>query len=189
MVEIDEAVIRLARHHLPSIGGSAWTDQRSKVVIGDGIDFVKSQPAQSFDVIIVDSTDPSGPGESLFTEPFYHACARALTRDGIFVNQSGVPFLQGAELRETTKYRRAAFAQASLYLVAAPTYIGGFMGLGLASNRTTKSLTEQELADRAISAGINGKTRYWSTAVHLAAFALPPYISDQLLPAASELNL
>lgn len=180
MVEIDEAVVRLAQLHLPAIGGSAWTDPRAKIIIADGIDFVARQPAGTFDVIIVDSTDPAGPGEPLFTETFFRACARALTPAGILVNQSGVPFLQGAELRETTRYRRAAFAQAGLYLVAAPTYIGGFMALGFASNSPLRPLDEPELTLRGTSAGIIGETKYWTAAMHRAAFALPPYISSQI---------
>ena len=180
MVEIDEAVIRLARQHLPAIGGSAWADTRSNVLVADGIEFIKNQPNQSFDVIIVDSTDPAGPGERLFTDAFYRACARVLTDDGILVNQSGVPFLQEEELRDTTRSRRAAFAYASAYLVAAPTYIGGFMALGFASNRVPDALSASELTGRAKSAGIDGETQYWTAAIHAAAFALPPYIKNQL---------
>ena len=71
MIEIDGEVIRLAREHMPGIGGGAWTDPRAEVVIGDGIDHVRQAAPGSFDAVIVDSTDPIGIGETLFTDEFY----------------------------------------------------------------------------------------------------------------------
>ncbi len=71
MVEIDGEVIRLSKEFLPGIGGDAWNDPRAEVIVGDGIDYVKHAPDASFDVIIVDSTDPIGVGEVLFTDEFY----------------------------------------------------------------------------------------------------------------------
>ena len=68
MVEIDGEVIRLAKEFLPAIGGDAWNDPRAEVIVGDGIDYVKRAPDASFDAIIVDSTDPIGVGEVLFTD-------------------------------------------------------------------------------------------------------------------------
>ena len=79
MVEIDSEVIRLAKEFLPGIAGDAWTDERAQVIVGDGIEYVQRAPDGSFDVIIVNSTDPIGVGEVLFTDTFYHNCARILT--------------------------------------------------------------------------------------------------------------
>ena len=183
MVEIDEAVIRLARQYMPEIGGDAWTDPRSEIVIADGITFVHEAKSHSFDAIIVDSTDPVGAGETLFTHEFYKECARVLTFEGILVNQCGVPFLQGQELANSTALRRAVFSDVGVYLVAAPTYIGGFMALGIAGQRDVLPPAELELKARGIAAGVYGSTRYWTPAVHKAAFALPPYISAALQPA------
>jgi spermidine synthase len=177
MVEIDEAVIRLSKAHLPSIAGDAWADPRADVIVGDGIAFAAAADSGSFDVIIVDSTDPAGPGESLFTEAFYRDCARVLTTDGLLVNQCGVPFMQAEELRDTTALRRRVFEYTSAYVAAVPTYVGGFMALGVASNTPILPIEPAELSARAIRSGIAGKTRYWSPNVHAASFALPPYIS------------
>ena len=180
MVEIDEAVIRLSRQHLPSIGRTAWDDPRAKVIVGDGIAHVAQAPSASVDVIIVDSTDPAGPGESLFTEAFYRDCARILRPGGLLVNQSGVPFMQPDELRETTALRARVFAHVSAYVAAVPTYVGGFMTLGIASDRALPQVQQDELASRALAAGMSHETSYWSPAVHIASFALPPYISRAL---------
>ncbi|WP_114375057.1 polyamine aminopropyltransferase [Elioraea thermophila] len=182
MVEIDEAVIRLCRQHMPMIGGECWSDPRAEVVIGDGIAFVREAPEASFDAIIVDSTDPIGVGEVLFTDAFYADCARILTPGGVVVNQCGVPFMQADELRETSLRRARAFSDVSAYVAAVPTYVGGLMTLGWASNRPgLRHLGVEEVARRAEAAGILGKTRYWTPAVHVASFALPPYIAE-LLP-------
>ncbi len=180
MVEIDGDVIRLAREHLPAIGGDAWNDPRAQVIVGDGIAYVADAPDASFDVLIVDSTDPAGPGEVLFSEAFYRDCARILSPGGLLVNQCGVPFMQSDELRETSRLRARVFTHVSAYVAAVPTYVGGFMALGIASDRPIPSLAVSDLAMRADDAGILGLTSYWSPAVHAAAFALPPYVSRSL---------
>ncbi len=180
MVEIDGDVVRLSKEFLPSIAGAAWDDPRADVIIGDGIDYVVRAPDASFDVIIVDSTDPVGVGEVLFTDDFYRNCARVLTKDGIIVNQCGVPFMQSSELRETSQRRARFFPHVSAYVAAVPTYVGGFMTLGIASNADGLTVDADLIRQRARQAGILGTTRYWSPEVQAAAFALPPYISTCL---------
>ena len=181
MVEIDGEVIRLAKQFLPSIAGAAWTDARAEVVTGDGIDYVRRAPDACFDVIIVDSTDPIGVGEVLFTEAFYHNCARILTSRGVIVNQCGVPFMQAEELRETSVRRRKAFAHVTAYVAAVPTYVGGFMALGWAAKHASLAATPVEtLRQRAASGGILGTTQYWTPEIHAGAFNLPPYIARHL---------
>jgi len=182
MVEIDPDVVRLAREHLPAIGGSAWDDPRAEVLIADGIDHVRMAEAASYDVIIVDSTDPIGVGEVLFTDEFYADCARIVGPRGVVVNQSGVPFMQAGELAETSARRRRHFADVSAYLAAVPTYVGGFMTLGWsAQDPGLRRHDAATLRARADKAGILGTTRYWSPEVQVASFALPPYIAE-LLP-------
>ncbi|MDD2876836.1 MAG: polyamine aminopropyltransferase [Acidiphilium sp.] len=181
MVEIDGEVIRLAKQFLPMIGGDAWTDPRSEVIVGDGIDYVKCAPDASFDVIIVDSTDPIGVGEVLFTDEFYQNCARILTDRGLIVNQCGVPFMQADELRETSARRGKFFPHVTAYVAAVPTYVGGYMTLGWAGkDAALTSLPVATIAERARAAGILGTTEYWSPEIHVASFWLPPYIAKHL---------
>ncbi|MGI4977525.1 MAG: polyamine aminopropyltransferase [Janthinobacterium lividum] len=181
MVEIDGEVIRLAREFLPAIGGTAWDDPRATVIVGDGIDHVIRAADGAFDVIIVDSTDPVGVGETLFTDAFYQQCARVLTPAGLVVNQCGVPFMQPQELAETSKRRSRHFPHVTAYVAAVPTYVGGFMTLGLAS-RSPPAFHDDVavIRERAAAAGITDLARYWSPEVQAAAFALPPYIADCL---------
>jgi spermidine synthase len=181
MVEIDGEVIRLAREHMPGIGGDAWSDPRAEVIVGDGIDYVRQAPAGSFDAVIVDSTDPIGVGEVLFTDEFYANCARLLGERGLVVNQSGVPFMQAEELRETSLRRAKSFPDVWAYVAAVPTYVGGFMTLGWAAkDASCRHLGAEEIRRRAAEAGILGTTRYWTPEIHACAFHLPPYIAECL---------
>jgi spermidine synthase len=181
MVEIDGEVIRLAQEFLPAIGADAWDDPRAEVIVGDGIDYVQRAADGSFDVVIVDSTDPIGVGEVLFTDDFYANCARLLSPRGVLVNQCGVPFMQAEELRETSLRRAKFFADVSAYVAAVPTYVGGFMTLGWSAKEPgMRALSAETLRERAEAAGIAGKTRYWSPQMQPSAFVLPPYIQEQL---------
>jgi len=181
MVEIDGEVIRLAKEFLPNIAGAAWQDPRAQVIVGDGIDYVKKAPDAAFDVIIVDSTDPVGVGEVLFTDEFYSNCARILTARGLVVNQCGVPFMQADELRDTSLRRRKFFPHVSAYVAAVPTYVGGFMTLGWAAkDGALTSAPVEVIRQRADAAGILGTTEYWTPDIHVGAFHLPPYIARHL---------
>ncbi len=181
MVEIDGEVIRLAKEFLPNIAGDAWTNKRADVIVGDGIDYVRRAPDASFDVIIVDSTDPIGVGEVLFTDEFYQNCARILTANGLIVNQCGVPFMQADELRETSIRRAHFIPNVGAYVAAVPTYVGGFMTLGFAAKQPGLGQVPVEtVRARAEAAGIIGLTKYWTPEIHAGAFNLPPYISQHL---------
>ena len=181
MVEIDGEVIRLAREFMPAIAGDAWDDPRAEIIVGDGIDYVKRAPDAAFDVIIVDSTDPIGVGEVLFTDAFYAHSARILSPRGLIVNQCGVPFMQADELRETSARRARFFPHVGAYVAAVPTYVGGFMTLGFAAKVPgLNAVAPGEIRARAERAGILGTTRYWTPEIHAGAFSLPPYIAAAL---------
>jgi spermidine synthase len=181
MAEIDGEVIRLAKEFLPNIAGDAWTNPRGEVIVGDGIDYVRRAPDASFDVIIVDSTDPIGVGEVLFTDEFYENSARILTANGLIVNQCGVPFMQADELRETSLRRRQFFPHVGAYIAAVPTYVGGYMTLGWAGKQPGVATVDvATIRARAKAAGILGTTGYWTPEIHVGAFQLPPYIAKHL---------
>ncbi|HTZ69917.1 MAG TPA: polyamine aminopropyltransferase [Acetobacteraceae bacterium] len=181
MVEIDGEVIRLSKEFLPAIGGGAWNDPRAEVIVGDGIDYVSRAPDGSFDVIIVDSTDPIGVGEVLFTDAFYENCARVLTERGLVVNQCGVPFMQADELRETSARRKRFLPHVSAYVAAVPTYVGGLMTLGIAAKAAgIGRQSVGEIRARAEAAGVLGTTEYWTPEIQVGCFDLPPYIARQL---------
>jgi len=129
MVEIDGGVVDFCKEYLPGISAGVFDDPRLNLVIADGADFIRD-PGDSFDVIIVDSTDPIGPGEVLFTDSFYGHAKAAMNPGGIITTQNGVPFMQGDELTGTMRAFQSLFADATCYLGTVPTYMGGPMAFG-----------------------------------------------------------
>ena len=177
MVEIDGDVVDLCARHMPSLNGGAFKDKRGHVLIADGIDYVlKAEPA-SFDLIIVDSTDPIGPGEVLFTDTFYKNCRRILTKGGVMVNQNGVPFFQPEEVTTTKRRLSKIFKDVGFYYAVVPTYVGGMMTLTWATdNPKLRRVAEATLAHRLKTARL--KTRYYTPGIHTGAFNLPPFIAQ-----------
>jgi spermidine synthase len=175
-VEIDPAVVEFAKQHLPEFAKPVFADDRFEGVIGDGLRYV-ARTKRRFDVIIVDSTDPQGPGKVLFTQSFYAGCKRCLKAGGVLVTQNGVPMFQPGELKSSIAKFRRLFADSACYVAAIPTYIGGHMAMGWATdNRRLRRTTVRTLAARYRRAG-SFSTQYWTAEVHVAAFALPRFIA------------
>ena len=178
MVEIDPGVVEFSRKYLPEICKGAFDDARLNLVIADGAKFV-AETDERFDVAIIDSTDPVGPAEVLFTEAFYGNVKRCLNDGGVIATQNGVPFLQRDELTSTVAAFRMLFRDATCYLATVPTYVGGPMAFGWGTDdETLRRVSEDELGQRFTDSGI--ETRYYTPAVHRAAFALPRYIEDMI---------
>lgn len=173
MVEIDAGVVAFSKQYLPSLGAGAFDDPRLNLVIADGAAFMRDS-TEAFDVIISDSTDPIGPGEVLFTDSFYGHAKNRLAPGGIFVTQNGVPFLQGDELAGTMRAFRTLWRDATCYLATVPTYAGGPMAFGWATDSGARQVDLARLEERFAGAGLS--TRYYTPEVHKAAFALPGYV-------------
>ncbi len=178
MVEIDPGVVELAKKFLPAHSDGAFDDPRANLVFADGAAFAR-EPDDQYDVMIVDSTDPIGPGEVLFEDTFYANTRRCLASGGILVTQNGVPFLQADELRNSIQHLRHLYADVACYLATVPTYVGGPMAFGWASeDPSVRQVSEEVLAQRFVESRL--EARYYTPSVHKAAFALPKYVSDIL---------
>ncbi|MFT7509764.1 MAG: spermidine synthase [Sulfitobacter sp.] len=178
MVEIDAGVVEFSKAYLPSLSDGAFDDPRLDLVITDGAAFVR-ETEKLFDVIIVDSTDPVGPGEVLFTDTFYGHAKRCLKPGGILVTQNGVPFMQGDELTNTLRAFKALFANWTCYMASIPTYASGPMAFGWGTDGDAGSVDLATLQARFEAAGLD--PYYYTPEVHLGAFALPGYVK-KLLP-------
>ena len=177
-VEIDPRVVELAKIHLLALSAGAFDDPRAALVIADGARFVAGTDRR-FDVAIVDSTDPVGPGAALFTEEFYRNCKRCLKAGGVLITQNGVPALQGDELASSHAAFRTLFADAAFYLAPVPTYNGGFMAFGWATDDAgLRRWSSATIQDRIDAAGL--ETRYFNAEIFSAAFVLPNDIRDLL---------
>jgi spermidine synthase len=173
LCEIDREVIDTALKYYPEIPGDTFDDERTVVVIADGRKFV-AETDERFDAIIVDSSEPIGPSAVLHTPEFFASCKHALKEGGILVTQNGLPFLFPDHLRDTTRAFASLFDRVAPYFCTQPCYFGGPFALNWASDEDEHlDIAEKKLAKRQERRGI--ETKYWTPAVHNAAFALPRY--------------
>ena len=174
LVEIDEAVVTVCREYFPTVAGSL-SDARVHIRYEDGLKYIR-RCSDQYDIIIVDSTDPFGPGEGLFTKEFYGNCFKALKEDGILVNQHENPFYpdDAAAVRRIHKQIVLSFPLSRLYQAYIPTYPSGHWLFGFSSKQYHP--VQHLDAARWNARGI--KTRYYNTNLHKAAFALPAYVED-----------
>ncbi len=177
MAEIDSQVVKVCREYLPKTAGKWLDDERVHIFYEDGLRFIRSCN-DKYDLIIVDSTDPFGPGEGLFTREFYGNCYKALKSDGIMVNQHESPFYP----EDATACQRAhkriveSFPVSRVYQAHIPTYPSGHWLFGFAAKKyhPLKDLREDEWKQR------NLKCRYYTTTLHKGAFYLPAYVEELL---------
>ena len=175
-VEIDASVVEFSKEHFGEFNTGVTDDPRFELVIADGMVF-SAETGRRFDVVIVDSTDPHGPGAVLFSEEFYRNVHRMLTPGGVLVTQNGVPFLQRDELVTSVKRFTRIFKDAHAYIAAIPTYFGGHMTLGWATDNEGLRKTPVAVLEERFKAA-DFETKYYTPEVHAAAFALPRFILD-----------
>ncbi len=175
-VEIDPEVIEFSKKYLPMLSDGAFDDPRFELVISDGAKYA-AESEDRFDVIIVDSTDPVGPGKALFTEEFYRNVSRLLADGGVIVTQNGIPFTQADEVVNTMAEFSKLFVDYTCYTSTVPGYAGGQMCYGWGTNDPSLREVPLEVLERRYAAE-QLQTQYYTPEVHIASFALPKYIKD-----------
>lgn len=178
MVEIDERVVRLCQKYLPQTASVLDKDKRIKLYFEDGLEFVMNVPKGAYDLILVDSTDPIGPGEGLFSHEFYTNCYKALSHDGILINQHESPYYKkyAYEMKRAHSKLKKSFQISRVYEFYMPTYPSGHWLFGFAS----KSLDPAKDFKPAVWNRFGLKTKYYNTDLHIASFALPNYVKELL---------
>lgn len=176
MVEIDELVVEVCKKYLPQTA-CRFDDPRLNLYFEDGLKFVRTK-SEEYDIIIVDSTDPFGPGEGLFTKEFYGNCYKALGEDGIMVNQHESPFYDSTRVAMQRAHKRIveSFPISRVYQAHIPTYPSGHWLFGFASKKYHPVSDLNSTAWNLL--GI--KTRYYNTKLHAGSFALPTYVEEYL---------
>ncbi len=166
--EIDRNVVEVSRKYFPEIS-SSFDDKRVKLIIGDGIKYIKNSN-EKFDRIIIDSTDPVGPAEGLFSKEFYNDIKNHLTDGGIAVTQSGSPYYQEKALSLAYKGLSGVFSNVKTYLAFIPTYPSGLWSFTMASERAFKIRDENV---------INGT--YFNKDILAGSFYLPEFVKKIII--------
>ena len=176
LVEIDPMVIEASKEFLP-FTACCMDNPKLKVYHEDGVKFIRRCEAD-YDIIIIDSTDPFGPGEGLFTKEFYGSCFKALRDDGIMVNQHESPFYpeDAAALKRTHRRIVESFPISRVYQAHIPTYPSGHWMFGFASKKyhPTNDIRAKEWKALGI------RTSYYSTNLHTGCFYIPKYVERML---------
>ena len=178
MVEIDERVVRLCEEYFPQTASVLSKDKRIHLFFEDGVNFVHQKKANSYDLILVDSTDPIGPGEGLFTTAFYDDCYRILSDDGILINQHESPFFNKDKIQMQRAHKRIKdrFEVAKVYMFHQTIYASGLWLFGFASKKYDPIKDHKP----EIWESFNLKTRYYNSELHKECFALPNYVKEAL---------
>ncbi len=176
MVELDEVVVRACRNYLPE-NACRLDDERVHITYGNPLKFIR-KCENKYDLIIVDSNDPFGPSEGLFTKEFYGNCYNALKDDGIMVNQQGSPFYQEDAVAMQQSHKRIAgtFPISRVYQAHIPTYAAGYWTFGFASKKyhPIDDLDAEQWNSKHL------RTRYYTTRLHKGAFYLPAFLEELL---------
>lgn len=174
--EIDARVVEVCKEYLPQTA-CGFDDPRVHLIYEDGLKYIR-RIEDEYDLIIVDSTDPFGPGEGLFTREFYGNCYHALKEDGIMVNQHESPFYQQDALAMQRAHARivATFPISRVYQAHIPTYASGHWLFGFASKsyHPRKNIDVKRWQERGL------KTGYYNTNLHQGSFFLPNYVQELL---------
>lgn len=176
LVEMDPMVVEACRQYLPG-NACQLDDIRVQIHFENALKFLRYSE-DSYDLIIVDSNDPYGPSEGLFTKEFYGACYKALKKDGIMVNQQGSPFYkQDAEAMQRSHKRIAnTFPISRVYQAHIPTYAAGYWLFGFAS----KKYHPIDDLDAEAWQNLKLRTNYYTTRLHKGAFYLPAFLEEML---------
>jgi len=172
-IEIDEVVTRLSKEYFPSLCENN-SDPRATLLFEDGIAWMANAPENSVDVIIVDSTDPFGSAEGLFTEGFYRSCARVLKEKGLLIHQSESPLYHGSLQADMVAAMKAGgLTETHPLFFPQPVYPSGWWSGMLASKGVPlDDFREQDAGQKAFP------TQYYNVAIHRGALALPTFMVE-----------
>lgn len=180
MVEIDEAVINASKKYLDTMNVE-FSNPKLKLIVGDGIEFVKKSHPEEYDLVIVDGSDPIGPAKGLFTKEFYANCARALTADGLLVTQGESPMFHTSTFVELNHCLKDVFGAQKVHtmLFHATTYPSGMWSLMMATKKSINPKLDFE-KQKASDFVKSKKLKYYNEDLHVGAFCLPNFVKDLL---------
>ena len=179
MVEIDELVIEASKKHLPQIA-SEFGNPKLNLLIQDGIQFVADQNNETYDLVIIDGSDPVGPAEGLFSKAFFDNCKRILTPNGILVTQGESPMFNQKAFVELNTCLKELFGdeKVNTCLFQVPTYPSGTWSFHYAAKGTVDVTKPNHTISDAFES--NQNLKYYNSSLHTGAFALPNFVKNML---------
>lgn len=173
MVEIDEEVVNVSKKFFPNIGD--WDNPRLNLMIEDGIEYIKNVPADTYDLVLVDSTDPEGPAEGLFDRNFYAHVFKALKEDGIVVAQGESWWI------DMPLHKEIMGVIGEFFKIVMPYRFEMYMYPGCNWNFILGSKLYHPTADMILQrADLIEGLRYYNADIHKASFVLPTYVKKEL---------
>src|SRR5574344_2169179 len=174
LCEIDGMVIDACKKYLPTIS-CELENPKVEIKVEDAIEFIKNKKDE-YDIILIDSTDPMGPGEGLFTEEFYTNVKNSLKKGGIMAAQSESPFANPEEIRKMYVLLKKVFPITATYTSNMPTYPGGYWAWAFCSEdvKPLSYFAEDRYED------IKKSCKMYNREYHNARFALPEYLKKAL---------
>ncbi len=171
--EIDGEVIRAAREFLPALA-CGFDDPRVNIHIADGSEFIRTREG-FYDLVIVDSTDPGGPGAPLFCAEFYRSLKNSLRPGGVVATQAESPWLLPDVVKSLLNAAKENFRFAAYGAISVPTYPTGMIGVCVGSD--SRDITTPAAG---VSPEIAGQLRYYNSDIHKASFAMPNFVKSLL---------
>jgi len=173
MVEIDEEVVNVSKEFFPQIGD--WENPRLNLIIDDGIEYVKSMDANTYDLVLVDSTDPEGPAEGLFDRNFYAHVFKILKDDGIVVAQGESWWI------DMPLHKQIMGVIGEFFKIVMPYRFEMYIYPGCNWNFILGSKHYHPTADMILQrADLLDDLRYYNADIHKASFILPNYVKQEL---------
>ena len=174
LCEIDGMVIDACKQFLPTIS-CELDNPKVEILVQDAIEYIKDKKDE-FDIILIDSTDPMGPGEGLFTEEFYTNGKNSLKKGGIVAAQSESPFVNREEIKKMYNLLKKVFPTVSTYTSNIPTYPGGYWAWAFCS----VDVKPLEYFNEERAAEIIPTCKIYNKEYHNARFALPNHLKELL---------
>ncbi len=178
VVELDGKVVDLCKRHFGELAAGAFENPKVHLILDDGLNFIKKTDL-SYDLIIVNSSDPLQHAKTLFQKDFYENCKNKLTPHGILVCQAGSPITQIELLKSFYKTLSKIYDSSHYYYTATPSQIGGIKAFSINFVNTPKNFTENKQINHRYNK-IDSSLQYYNPAVHKSAFISPKYIESEL---------
>jgi len=177
MVEIDKKVVDLSKKYLPSISKNAFKDKRAKLIIGDGKAFIEKN-TNTFDVIILDLSDPDGPAKELTSLNFYKNVKKCLKKDGVISVQSGSFSVQPKLVSTIYNRIKKVFPFYEIHKAVVEAYQAGEFSFTIGAKENITKVTKKQLENRFKKAKL--KLRYFNPSIYFSSKVLPKYLKERL---------